>query len=566
MKKILSISCLCLLSMISVSQNIEGKWLFDSILSEQDSIEKNLKPITAGDFMAINADKTFSYILKEIKLSETGQWELNTEDSLLNFHYNPSEPLHKKFHKTRTYKIKIHKNKLILNENGINYSFKKDIVSPITTSGISMSSILRGFIGILSLLAISFLFSRNRKAIDWSLVIKGLAIQIIFALLILKVSFIQSGFEWLSSVFITILGFTRDGSLFLFGSLIDDVNSFGFIFAFQVLPTILFFSALTSVLFYYGILQKVVYAFALFMKKIMRLSGAESLAAAGNIFLGQTESPLLIKPYINKMTMSELLCLMAGGMATIAGGVLAAYIGFLGGTDPAQQLFFAKHLLAASVMSAPAAIVAAKILLPETEKINEDMSISKEQIGTNALEAISIGTTQGLKLAVNVGAMLLVFIAFITMMNYFLNDFIGSFTGINNWVSSISNGQYNGLTLEFILGYTLAPLTWLMGVCKQDMVLVGQLLGEKTILNEFVAYVSLGDLQASSKFFEEKSIIIATYILCGFANFSSIGIQIGGIGALAPKRTKDLSKLGILALIAGTLASLFTAVIVGMIL
>ena len=436
----------------------------------------------------------------------------------------------------------------------------------IQTSGFSFDSLLRGILGIFTLLLIAFLFSRNRKGIDWKLVGKGLLIQIIFAVLILKVPFVQNGFEWLSSIFVTILGFTREGSLFLFGDLVGNMDSFGFIFAFQVLPTILFFSALTSLLFYYGILQKVVYGFALFMKKAMNLSGSESLAAAGNIFLGQTESPLLIKPYIDKMTMSELLCLMAGGMATIAGGVLAAYIGFLGGSDPAQQLFFAKHLLAASVMSAPAAVVAAKILLPETEKVNEDMSISEEQIGTNALEAISIGTTQGLKLAVNVGAMLLVFIAFIAMANYLLKDFIGDFTGINSWVVSITNGQYDGFTLQFILGYTLAPLTWLMGVCKEDIVLVGQLLGEKTILNEFVAYVSLGELKASGKFFQEKSIIIATYILCGFANFASIGIQIGGIGALAPKRRTDLSKLGILALIAGTLASLFTAVIVGMIL
>ena len=436
----------------------------------------------------------------------------------------------------------------------------------IQTAGFSFESLLRGILGIFSLLLIAFAFSRNRKEIDWKLVAKGLGIQILFALLILKVPFIQNGFEWISSIFVVILGFTREGNIFLFGDLVENIDSFGFIFVFQVLPTILFFSALTSLFFYYGILQKVVYGFAILMKKTLNLSGSESLAAAGNVFLGQTESPLLIKPYIDKMTMSELLCLMAGGMATIAGGVLAAYIGFLGGSDPIQQLFFAKHLLAASVMSAPAAVVAAKILLPETEKVNKNMKISREQIGTNALEAITIGTTQGLKLAVNVGAMLLVFIAFVAMVNYFLKDFIGDFTGINTWVSSITNGQYDGLTLQFILGYTLAPVTWLMGVCRQDMVLVGQLLGEKTILNEFVAYVSLGDLKASGKFFEEKSIIIATYILCGFANISSIGIQIGGIGALAPKRTKDLSKLGILALIAGTLASLFTAVIVGMIL
>ena len=542
-----------------MSQNIISKWNFKSIL--HDSIETgiDLKDISELDAMQINNDGSFHYEIKNESLNAHGTWELT--NNKLSLHYDSPKTI------TREYQITTKENTLILNENGINYTFIKNEDPIIMTNSVNtMNSIFRGMLGIISLLLIAFLFSRNRTAIDWSLVIKGLVIQIIFALLILKVSFIQYGFEWLSSVFVTILSFTREGSLFVFGNLIEDVNSFGFIFAFQVLPTILFFSALTSLLFYYGLLQKIVYGFALLMKKIMNLSGSESLAAAGNIFLGQTESPLLIKPYIEKMTMSELLCLMSGGMATIAGGVLAAYIGFLGGSDPQQQLFFAKHLLAASVMSAPAAVIAAKILLPETEKVNEDMSISKEQIGTNALEAISIGTTQGLKLAINVGAMLLVFIAFIAMINFFLEDFIGDITGINRFVSSITNGQYDGLTLEFVLGYTLAPLTWIMGVCKEDIVLVGQLLGEKTILNEFVAYVSLGELKASGKFFQEKSIIIATYILCGFANFSSIGIQIGGIGALAPKRTKDLSKLGILALIAGTLASLFTAVIVGMIL
>lgn len=548
-----------LITSVSFAQNIEGKWLFESIRFEQDTTTQDLKPIAEGDFLLVNSDGSFSYELSEIDLKAFGKWELS--ENTLSFKYTlPTDTI-------RFYKIILTETGLVLNENGVNFSFKKESkISPSESTGLSFTNLGRGLLGIATLLFIAFAFSRNRKAIDWKLVGKGLIIQIIFAVLILKVPFIQKGFEWLSSIFVTILGFTREGSLFLFGDIVGNMDSFGFIFAFQVLPTILFFSALTSLLFYYGVLQKVVYGFALFMKKAMNLSGSESLAAAGNIFLGQTESPLLIKPYIDKMTMSELLCLMAGGMATIAGGVLAAYIGFLGGSDPVQQLFFAKHLLAASVMSAPAAVVAAKILLPETEKVNEDMSISKEQLGTNALEAISIGTTQGLKLAVNVGAMLLVFIAFIAMGNYFLKDFIGDFTGINTWVASITNGQYDGLTLQFILGYTLAPLTWLMGVCKEDIVLVGQLLGEKTILNEFVAYVSLGDLKASGKFFEEKSIIIATYILCGFANFASIGIQIGGIGALAPKRTKDLSKLGILALIAGTLASLFTAVIVGMIL
>ena len=547
-----------LISSASFAQNINQKWIFESIRLANDTSDKNLKPISDGDYMLLREDSTFEYKLSNIPLIAKGNWELNNQ--LLTYHYAiPTDT-------SRSYNINISNTQLVLEENGILFTFKVAKTESQKSSGFSLIALFRGLLGISTLIGIAFAFSRNRKGIDWQLVWKALLIQLIFAVCILKVPFIQNGFEWLSAVFVTVLGFTREGSLFLFGDLIENVNSFGFIFAFQVLPTILFFSALTSVLFYYGILQKLVYAFALFMKKTLKLSGSESLAAAGNIFLGQTESPLLIKPYIDRMTLSELLCLMSGGMATIAGGVLAAYIGFLGGNDPEAQLFFAKHLLAASVMSAPAAVLAAKILLPETEKVNEDMSISEEQLGINALEAISIGTTQGLKLAVNVGAMLLVFIAFIAMANYFLQDFIGDITGLNNWVASISNGQYNSFTLQFILGYSLAPLTWLMGICSEDIVLVGQLLGEKTILNEFVAYVSLGDLKASGKFFEEKSIIIATYILCGFANFASIGIQIGGIGALAPKRTKDLSKLGILALIAGTLASLFTAVIVGMIL
>ncbi len=558
-KKLYLLFSLLFITNYSIAENIEGKWFFESIRHTNDTIQKDLKAINEGDYMLIEESGAFSYSLSEENLIATGSWELTNNQ--LHFQYStPKDTL-------RTYNITQTENRLFLNEGNINFSFKKEKkLVPLQSSGFSFNNLWRGLIGIISLLTIAFIFSRNRKGIDWKLAWKGLLIQIIFAVLILKVPFVQKGFEWLSSIFITILGFTKEGSLFLFGDIVGNMDSFGFIFAFQILPTILFFSALTSLFFYYGILQKVVYGFAYFMKKTLKLSGSESLAAAGNIFLGQTESPLLIKPYIEKMTRSELLCLMAGGMATIAGGVLAAYIGFLGGNDPAQQLFFAKHLLAASVMSAPAAVVAAKILLPETEKVNEDMEISKAQIGSNALEAISIGTTQGLKLAVNVGAMLLVFIAFIAMTNYFLKDFIGDFTGINNWISTITDGQYEGLSLQFILGYTLAPITWLMGVCKEDIVLVGQLLGEKTILNEFVAYVSLGDLKASGKFFEEKSIIIATYILCGFANFASIGIQIGGIGSLAPNRRADLSKLGGLALIAGTLASLFTAVIVGMIL
>jgi CNT family concentrative nucleoside transporter len=552
----LTFTIFILFSLAGNTQNIADKWQFDNIRKVNDTT--NLRVISNSDYMLINEDSTFEYEISSIALKASGEWEL--KENILRFHYDtPSDT-------SRFYSVELKKGTLVLNENDINYSFTSSkYLKPIQT-GFDIMTILRGLLGIAVLIGIAFAFSRNRKGINWPLVWKGLLIQIIFAVAILKIPFIQSAFEWLSSIFVIILGFTRDGSLFLFGGLIDNMDSFGYIFAFQVLPTIVFFSALTSVLFYYGILQKVVYFFAVLMKKIMNLSGSESLAAIGNIFLGQTESPLLVKPYVEKMTLSELLCLMSGGMATIAGGVLAAYIGFLGGTDPAQQLFFAKHLLAASVMSAPAAVVAAKILLPETEEVNNDMTISDGQLGSNVLEAISIGTTQGIKLAVNVGAMLLVFIAFIAMLNYILTNFIGDITGINSWVENFTNGQYNNLSLEFILGYTLAPLTWLLGVCKQDMVLIGQLLGEKTILNEFVAYISLGEMKSSGKFFEEKSIIIATYILCGFANFASIGIQIGGIGAIAPSRMKDLSKLGVLALIAGTLACLFTAVIVGMII
>ena len=534
--------------------NYSSKWFFSEIKSEKSSNKKFNK----NDYLLIKDDYSFEYKISNKNLFANGTWSLNKND-LIVFNYSlPSDT-------TRKYFIDYTEDKLILTENDIDYIFSKQpLVSGTNTS--LTNKILRGILGLISLIFLAFIFSRNKKNINWSLVIKGLLIQLFLALMILKVPIVQDLFEWVSSIFVTVLQFSKEGALFLFGETLVNSNEFGAIFAFQILPTIIFFSALTSLLFYLGILQKVVYFFALLMKKTLKLSGAESLSAAGNIFLGQTESPLLVKPYIEKMTASELLCLMSGGMATIAGGVLAAYIGFLGGSDPEQQLFFAKHLLTASVMSAPAAVVLSKILLPETEKINEDMSISNEKLGCNSFEAISIGTAQGIRLAINVGAMILVFIAFISMINYFLNDFIGANTSLNKSINNLTNGQYDGLTLEFLLGYILAPITWLMGVCKEDMVLVGQLLGEKTILNEFVAYISLSELKDSGKFFEEKSIIISTYILCGFANFLSIGIQIGGIGSLAPNRTSDLSKLGILALIAGTLASLLTAVIVGTIL
>ncbi len=564
------LSLILISPLLLTAQSPVGHWQFRSILSQTGD---TLRSVDDADSMHVLTNGSFRYEITGIQLLAEGQWEM-TGDRLKYVYDLPNDTV-------RYYQLTyVDDSVLTLSENGINYSFQRTPIAAaarpgtteeeaFNTSGldsISFTGILRGLLGLVVLVLLGWLFSGNRRAINWSLIFKGIGIQLIFAFAILKVEVVKNLFSWVSEAFVTILSFTTAGSKFIFGSLVTDLEGFGYIFAFQVLPTILFFSALTSILFYYGILQKIVYGFAWLMKRTFKLSGAESLAAAGNIFLGQTESPLLIKPYINKMTRSELLCLMSGGMATIAGGVLGAYIGFLGGDSDAEKVFFAKHLLAASVMSAPAAVVGAKLLVPETESFNRKMSLSKVHIGKNALEAITNGTIQGIRLAVNVGAMLLVFIALIAMANYILGDFIGAQTGLNKWVSSFTDGQYERFSLQFIFGYTLAPLTWLMGVARDDMVLVGQLLGEKTILNEFVAYVSLGDLKEAGKFTEQKSIIIATYILCGFANFSSIGIQIGGIGVLAPKRRTVLSELGIKALIGGTLASLFTAVIVGMLI
>tara|TARA_B100002052_G_scaffold41469_3_gene33672 strand:+ start:27 stop:1703 length:1677 start_codon:yes stop_codon:yes gene_type:complete len=558
MKKISLLIAFLVITSYSFSENIIGKWNFNSILYDSLQIGENIKEISKGDALQINNDGSFNYTIKKENLFATGTWEL--KDNNLSLRYRlPKDTI-------RNYKITKNEASLTLNENGVNFSFKKEKIKPIiiSTTGISFASVSRGMLGIICLLIIAFLFSRNRKEINWMLVGKGLGVQIFFAILILKVPFISTGFEFIGKIFAKIISFTQDGTMFLFSSFETGIIESPLAnFAILILPTVIFFSALTSLFYYWGILPKIVYGFAWVMKRTLKISGPESVAAAGNIFLGQTEAPLLVKPYLNKMTMSEMLCLMTGGMATIAGGVLAAYIGFLGGSDSVQQIIFAKHLLAASVMSAPAAIVAVKILLPEKEVFEEKLEISKSEMGTNALEAISQGTTDGLRLAVNVGTMLLVFIALMSMANYVLFK-LGDWSTLNSWIEA--NTRYQELSFNMILGYVGAPIAWLMGVCKEDMFLVGQLLGEKTVLNEFVAYVSLGEMKNAGEFVEQKSIIIATYILCGFANFASIGIQIGGIGALAPKRRTDLSKLGVLALIGGTLASLFTAVIVGMLI
>ena len=435
----------------------------------------------------------------------------------------------------------------------------------IPSQGFGTESFLRGVLGIIFLIFTTYLLSNNKKAINWKTAGFGLILQLVLAIGVLKVSWIKTVFENAGKIFVKILDFTTEGTKFLFGDLVSPDN-FGNVFIFSILPTVIFFAALTSILFYLGIIQKIVRVMALLLSKILGVSGPESLSVAGNIFLGQTESPLMIKAYLEKMSKSEILLVMVGGMATVAGGVLAAYIGFLGGDDPELKVFYAKHLLTASVMAAPGAIVISKILYPETEKINSDVKISQKKIGTNFLDAISIGTSEGLKLAANIAAMLLVFIAFIALINYLLSG-AGSVLNINDFIKD--NTVYNELSLELILGYLFSPIMWLIGVAKEDITLMGQLLGIKLAASEFIGYIQLSSLKDASNLIHlnyQKSIIIATYMLCGFANFASIGIQIGGIGALEPKQRTNLSKLGFKALIGGTLASLLSATIAGMII
>ena len=435
----------------------------------------------------------------------------------------------------------------------------------IPNAGLGMQSVLRGLLGLFVLLVIAIAFSTDRKNIAWKTVGIGLLIQLTLAIGILRIGWIQSIFEAMGELFVSILDFTNAGSIFLFGDLMN-VDSYGFIFVFQILPTIVFFAALTSLLFYLGVIQVVVKFLALGVTKVLKISGAESLSVIGNIFLGQTEAPLMIKAYLERMNKSEILLVMIGGMATVAGGVLAAYIGFLGGNDPVMRLEFAKHLLAASVMAAPGAIVIAKILYPQTESINNEVSVSIDNIGSNALDAISNGTVEGIKLATTIGGMLLVFVALIAMCNGILG-WVGDWTTLNDWVAA--NTIYDGFSLEAILGFLFAPLMWIMGVPTPDIMPMGQLLGIKLAASEFVGYIQLAELKDPVNMVHlqyQKSIIMATYMLCGFANFASIGIQIGGIGSLAPGQRKVLSQFGIRALIGGTLASLISAVIAGAII
>jgi CNT family concentrative nucleoside transporter len=432
---------------------------------------------------------------------------------------------------------------------------------------------LRGIIGIAVLIGIAFLLSQYKTRISWKLVATGLLLQILIAVCVLKIPFVRTAFDYLGHGVVRFLGFSMNGSQFLFGDLAKNSlavkanHNLGFLFAFQALPTVIFFSAVSSGLYYLGVLQKVVYAFAWIMAKSMRLSGAESLSAAANIFLGQTEAPLLVKPFISKMTSSELHCLMTGGMATIAGSVMGAYITFLGGSDPAELARFATYLLCASIMNAPAAIVMSKIFLPElqSEKIDTHLIVSRESIGVNLVDALATGAADGLRLALNIGAMLLAFIAIIAALNWVLMEGIGSWTGLNEWVRASTGNAFQGLSLEYIFGQVFRVLAFAMGVAWSESLQVGSLLGQKMVINEFIAYSSLADLK-STGILSDKSIIVSTYALCGFANFSSIAIQIGGIGAMAPHRQGDLSRLGIKALLAASLATMMSGTIAGALL
>ena len=539
-----------LFSFTMSAQEIEKKWQLSS--SEKDYLE-----LKGGSYeLQLSTDS----------LKQKGDYLV--QDKYIFLFENGSDSPTKRFAiETKT------DSTLTLKNKGKAYSFfasnkkiaKTTDAQLIKSEGMSFTSIWRGLLGMISLLAIAYLFSSNRKAINWKTVGIGIAAQLILAVGVLKIPFVKAGFEFVGNLFVLVLDFTRAGSEFLLGGMMK-IERKKLIFLFQVLPTIIFFSALTSLLFYLGVIQVVVKGLATVLTKLLSISGAESLSVAGNIFLGQTEAPLMIKAYLEKMNKSEMLLVMVGGMATVAGGVLAAYIGFLGGNDPVLRLEFAKHLLAASVMAAPGAIVVSKMLYPQTESIVTDVEVSKEKIGSNILDAISTGTTEGLKLAANVAAMLLVFIAFIAMINYTLG-WIGGWSGLNSVIAD--NTPYNAFSLETILGIVFSPLMWLIGVAKEDMMLMGQLLGVKLAASEFVGYIQLAELKNmanSIHFTYDKSVIMATYMLCGFANFASIGIQIGGIGSLAPNQRKTLSEFGLKAVIGGSLASLLSATIAGMII
>ncbi len=428
----------------------------------------------------------------------------------------------------------------------------------------------RSVLGLLVLVLIAWGLSTNRSRIPWRVVLWGIALQLLFALFILKTPIGTTVFDQLNNVVVALLGYMEQGARFIFGNLVSNnipigegpvgqgpfqatggVAQAGAFFAFYALPTIIFFSSLMTLLYHMGVMQWVVIVVAWVMQRTMKTSGAETLSAAGNIFVGQTEAPLLVKPFIDEMTESELMAIMTGGFATVAGGVLAAYVGLLVGVFPD----IAGHLMAASVMSAPAALVVAKLMMPElgVPKTAGTLDISVEKPDVNLIEAAARGASEGLHLALNVGAMLLAFIALVYMFN-----------GLLGWLTGLVGLE--GITLESILGAILAPLAWVMGVPWSDAPTVGSLMGLKTVINEFVAYLQMASVLGESGAIQPRSAVIATYALSGFANFSSIAIQIGGIGGIAPSRRKDLARIGLRAMIGGSLAAFMTATVAGMLL
>jgi CNT family concentrative nucleoside transporter len=424
-----------------------------------------------------------------------------------------------------------------------------------------MTHVLFGLFGLATLIGLAWLFSNNKRAVDWRLVATGVGLQIAFATLVLLVPGGKDVFDWLGNAFVKVLSFVAAGSTFIFGDLMD-TSKFGFIFAFQVLPTIIFFAALMGVLYHLNVMQAIVRAMAWAITKVMRVSGAETTSVCASVFIGQTEAPLTVRPYIPRMTESELITMMIGGMAHIAGGVLAAYVGMLGGGDPVQQAFYAKHLLAASIMAAPATLVIAKILIPETGEplTRGTVKMEVEKTSSNVIDAAAAGAADGLRLALNIGAMLLAFIALIALLNAPLT-WLGEITG-----AAAALGRPTDIAN--LLGLLLAPLAWVIGVPWSDATVVGGLIGQKVVINEFVAYLQLADIvncKTEGVALTNQGALIATYALCGFANFSSIAIQIGGIGGLAPERRQDLARFGLRAVLGGSIATFMTATIAGVI-
>lgn len=426
-------------------------------------------------------------------------------------------------------------------------------------------NLLRFLLCIAVLCGIAFALSKNRKAINWPLIGKALSLQMVIALIAFKLDWFAAVLAFIAKLFVKVYSFSLEGSSFIFGPL-ENIESSGWIFAIQVLPSLIFFSALFSLLYYLRILPLIINALSWLMRKTLKISGAESLAAAGNVFLGQSETPLLIKPLLPTLTKSEMNSLIVGGFATISGAIMGSASGMLGGADEVLRQSFAEQFLIASILSAPAAIMFAKIMVPETEEItNESFRLGKEHINdSNALDAVSTGTFDGLKLAANVAAMLIVFVALIAMINFVLNNVLGHYTGLNEHLPFLENVSEKGLTLQYIFGVVFSPIVWLMGVPNADIMMVGQLVGQKTAINEFYAYEQLGKMVSASHLTNPKSIAISTFALCGFTNFSSIGIMIGGITSLAPSKRSEVVELSWRALIAAALACFCTAALAGL--